>query len=215
MKKYIFFDLDGTLTDPMVGICKSAAYGLAHFGIEKDYRELTYFIGPPLMDTYRERFGFDEEQTKEAVRVFREYFVPTGIYENEIYPGILSMLEHLEKKGYYLALATSKPEPMAEIVLTHFGIRPYIRLLAGSTIDETRTKKADVLNYALETLGLTDLSEAIMVGDRNYDVIGAKQVGMECIGVTYGYGSREELEEAGAAYVVDSVEELEKVLMSL
>lgn len=207
--------MDGTLTDPMVGICKSAARGLAHFGIHKDYRELTYFIGPPLLDTYTERFGFTEEQAKEAVRVFREYFVPTGIYENQIYPGIASMLARLEQEGRYLAMATSKPEPMAETVLTHFGIRQYIKLLCGSTIDETRTKKSEVLSYAVNRLGITDLSEAVMVGDRCYDAAGAKEVGMECIGVTYGYGSEKELKEAGADYLAGSVKELEELILRL
>lgn len=215
MKRIIFFDLDGTLTDPMTGICKSAARGLAHFGIEKDYRDLTYFIGPPLMDTFTERFGLTHEQAKEAVRVFREYFIPTGIYENEIYPGIKDMLARLEAAGKYLAMATSKPEPMAETVLNYFGIRQYIKLLAASTIDETRTKKSEVLQYAIEQSGLTDMSEAIMVGDRCYDVAGAKAVGMQCIGVSYGYGSRQELEEAGADYIAESVSELEELLLKL
>lgn len=215
MKKYIFFDLDGTLTDPMEGICKSAARGLAHFGIEKDYRELTYFIGPPLMDTYRERFHFTDEQAKEAVKVFREYFVPKGIYENQIYPGIAQMLERLEQAGKYIVMATSKPEPMARTVLEHFGIRRYIRLLAGSTMDETRTRKADVLRYAVSQLGISDLSEAVMVGDRCYDAAGAREVGMECVGVLYGYGSAEELTEAGADYLAESVEQLEELLLKI
>lgn len=215
MKKYIFFDLDGTLTDPMEGICKSAARGLAHFGIERDYRELTYFIGPPLMDTYMDRFHLTKEQAGEAVRVFREYFAPKGIYENEIYPGIAELLARLKAEGRYLALATSKPEPMAEIVLEHFHIRQYIDLLAGSTMDETRTKKSDVLRYAIERIGIKDLSKAIMVGDRCYDVNGAKEIGMECVGVLYGYGSKEELTQAGADYLAESVEELGRRLLQL
>lgn len=213
--KYIFFDLDGTLTDPMEGICKAAAKGLAHFGIEKDYKDLTYFIGPPLMDTYRDCFGMSGEQAKEAVRVFRAYFQPIGIYENQIYPGIETMLKHLEEADCYLAMATSKPEPMAEIVLEHFKIRSYMKLVAGSTMDETRTKKSEVLQYAIDRLGLSDLSEAVMVGDRSYDVLGAKAFGMKSVGVLYGYGSREELEEAGADYIVESVEELETLLLQL
>ena len=106
MKKYILFDLDGTLTDPMEGICKSAARGLAHFGIKADYHDLTFFIGPPLLDTYRDRYGMNDEQAREAVAVFREYFQPTGIYENEIYPGIEEMLKELQDIGYFLAMAT-------------------------------------------------------------------------------------------------------------
>ena len=129
MKKYILFDLDGTLTDPMEGICKSAARGLAHFGIEADYHDLTFFIGPPLLDTYRDRYGMNDEQAREAVAAFREYFQPTGIYENEIYPGIEEMLKELQDKGYFLAMATSKPEAFADIVLRHFHIRDYPALI--------------------------------------------------------------------------------------
>ena len=144
MKKYILFDLDGTLTDPMEGICKSAARGLAHFGIKADYHDLTFFIGPPLLDTYRDRYGMNDEQAREAVAAFREYFQPTGIYENEIYPGIEEMLKELQDKGYFLAMATSKPEAFADIVLRHFHIRDYIKVMAGATMDEGRTNKAEV-----------------------------------------------------------------------
>ena len=174
MKKYILFDLDGTLTDPMEGICKSAARGLAHFGIEADYHDLTFFIGPPLLDTYRDRYGMNDEQAREAVAAFREYFQPTGIYENEIYPGIEEMLKELQDKGYFLAMATSKPEAFADIVLRHFHIRDYIKVMAGATMDEGRTNKAEVLAYALEQMNISDLSEAVMVGDRSYDVKGAQ-----------------------------------------
>lgn len=214
MKKYILFDLDGTLTDPMEGICKSAAKGLAHFGIEADYHDLTFFIGPPLLDTYRDHYGMSDEQAREAVRVFREYFQPVGIYENEIYPGIEQMLKELEEKGCFLAMATSKPEAFAEIVLKHFHIRQYIKVLAGATMDEGRTGKAEVLAYALEQMNIPDLKEAVMVGDRSYDVKGAQAMGMDSVGVLYGYGSRTELEEAGATKIAESVEDLKNILFN-
>ena len=201
MKKYILFDLDGTLTDPMEGICKSAARGLAHFGIKADYHDLTFFIGPPLLDTYRDRYGMNDEQAREAVAAFREYFQPTGIYENEIYPGIEEML-------------TSKPEAFADIVLRHFHIRDYIKVMAGATMDEGRTNKAEVLAYALEQMNISDLSEAVMVGDRSYDVKGAQAMGIDSVGVLYGYGSREELEEAGATKIAKSVEDLKNILLN-
>ena len=213
MKKYILFDLDGTLTDPMEGICKSAARGLAHFGIEADYHDLTFFIGPPLLDTYKERYGMTDEQAKEAVKAFREYFQPVGIYENEIYPGIEQMLKELEESGCFLAMATSKPEAFAKIVLEHFNISKYIKVLAGATMDEGRTNKADVLAYALEQMDIKDMSEAVMVGDRSYDVKGAQAMGMDCVGVLYGYGSREELENAGATKIAETVEELKRILL--
>lgn len=215
MKKYLFFDLDGTLTDPMEGICKSAARGLAHFGIEKDYRELTYFIGPPLMDTYRDRFGMTQEQAKEAVRVFREYFVPTGIYENKLYPGIPEMLQSLKEQGKVLCVATSKPEPMAITVLEHFGIRKYFDYVCGSTMDETRTAKSEVLAYAMKTAGAYEKQEAVMIGDRCYDAAGAAKIGIDCVGVSYGYGSHEELEKAGVIRVADSVAQLQEILTQL
>lgn len=213
MKKYVLFDLDGTLTDPMEGICKSAARGLAHFGIEADYHDLTFFIGPPLMDTYRQHYGMSEEQAREAVAAFREYFQPVGIYENEIYPGIEDMLKELREKGFFLAMATSKPEVFADIVLRHFHIREHIQVLAGATMDEGRTNKAEVLAYALEQMQIPDLSQAVMVGDRCYDVEGARAMGIDSIGVLYGYGSREELEQAGATRIAESVEELKQILL--
>ena len=214
MKKYILFDLDGTLTDPMEGICKSAARGLAHFGIKADYHDLTFFIGPPLLDTYRDRYGMNDEQAREAVAAFREYFQPTGIYEHEIYPGIEEMLKELQDKGYFLAMATSKPEAFADIVLRHFHIRDYIKVMAGATMDEGRTNKAEVLAYALEQMNISDLSEAVMVGDRSYDVKGAQAMGIDSVGVLYGYGSREELEEAGATKIAKSVEDLKNILLN-
>lgn len=214
MKKYILFDLDGTLTDPMEGICKAAAKGLERFGIEADYHELTFFIGPPLMDTYCEHYGMTKEQAQEAIKAFRAYFQPTGIYENEIYPGIEELLQQLTEKGCVLAMATSKPEAFADIILRHFGIRQYIQVLAGATMDEKRTRKEEVLAYALEQLAIPDLSEAVMVGDRCYDVEGAKAFGLDSVGVLYGYGTRQELETAGASRLAESVEELGKILCS-
>lgn len=213
MKKFVLFDLDGTLTDPMEGICKSAAKGLAHFGIEADYHDLTFFIGPPLLDTYRDRYGMSDEQAREAVAAFREYFTPIGIYENEIYPGIEDMLRELQAKGCFIAMATSKPEPFAEIVLKHFHIREYIQVLAGATMDEGRTNKAEVVEYALNQMQIEDRSQAVMVGDRSYDVKGAQAMGIDSIGVLYGYGSREELEQAGATRIAESVEELKQILL--
>ena len=215
MVKYLLFDLDGTLTDPMEGICRSAAVGLAHFGIIEDYRNLTFFIGPPLIDTYMEHYGMTKEQAREAVAAFRSHFTPVGIFENEVYPGIPEMLERLKEAGFVTAVATSKPEEFAKRILEHFGLDRWIDFCFGATMDEQRTKKEEVLSYALEALGSPDPSKVLMIGDRCYDCEGAEAVGIRCAGVLYGYGSREELEEAGAYRIAESVDGLSRLLMEL
>lgn len=211
MRKYILFDLDGTLTDSMPGICKSAAKGLAHFGIERDYRSLKFFVGPPLMDSFMQ-CGLTAAQAKEAIRVYREYYAPTGIFENELYTGVKELLLELKSEGRVIALATSKPERFAMQILEHFGIAQYFDFIAGATMDESRTSKSAVLSYVLDRMKLSDMSQAVMIGDRCYDVIGARAVGIECIGVLYGYGSKSELEDAGAVRTAGSVAELKAIL---
>ncbi len=213
-KQYILFDLDGTLTDPMVGITKSVQHALKSFGIVvEDLKELTPFIGPPLKESFQERYQMTEEEADQAVKIFREYFVPKGIFENEVYDGIESMLKNLNEAGKSLMIATSKPIDFAEQILEHFGLRDYFDYVAGSTLSEGRTKKDEVIAYALDECQLVDMSELIMVGDRKYDVLGAKAFGIKSIGVLYGYGSLTELEEAGADYIVETVEELQELLL--
>lgn len=212
-KKYILFDLDGTLTDPMEGITKSVQYALRSFGIDvEDRTQLLRFIGPPLAESFMKFYGFDEQQAKEAVEKYREYFTPTGIFENEVYDGVPGMLARLKEDGKCLILATSKPAKYAEMILEHFGLRQYFSFVSGSNFDGTRVKKAEVIQYAMDENGIEDVETAVMVGDREHDVIGAKQVGMECIGVLYGYGNAKELEDAGADYVAESVAGLERLL---
>ncbi len=213
-KQYILFDLDGTLTDPGVGITRSVQHALKHYGIvEEDLEKLTPFIGPPLKDSFMEFYGFSEEQATEAIYVYREYFVPTGMFENEVYKGIPELLEELEEAGKTILLATSKPQDFAEQILEHFGLRKYFEFIAGSDKGEVRVKKEDVISYLLEECQLVDLSELVMVGDRKYDILGAKQFGMDSVGVLWGYGSEEELEEAGADVIVKSVRELKEYLL--
>ena len=213
-KQYILFDLDGTLTDPMEGITKSVQHALKHYGlIEEDLEKLTPFIGPPLKDSFMEHYGFSEEQATEAIYVFREYFVPRGMFENKVYKGIPELLEALEEAGKTLLLATSKPQDFAEQILEHFDLRKYFEFIAGSDKGETRVRKTDVLEYLLEECQLVDLSELVMVGDRKYDVLGAKQLGIDTVGVLWGYGSEEELEEAGADAIVKNVRELKEYLL--
>lgn len=213
-KQYILFDLDGTLTDPGLGITKSAQHALEAFGIEtENLEDLNFFVGPPLKDSFQEHYGMTEEQANRAVAIFREYFVPYGIFENEIYPGIKEMLENLCESGKSLMVATSKPTDFAEQILQHFEIDQYFDFVAGSTMDEERTKKSDVIAYLLEECQLVDTSELIMVGDRSYDIEAAKEFEIDTVGVLYGYGTKKELKKAGADHIVKTVGELEDVLL--
>lgn len=214
MKQYIFFDLDGTLTDPMIGITSAVQYALAFFDIEVKYlKELTMFIGPPLKDSFIRYYDFSEEQAELAVKKYREYFSPTGIYENEIYDGIKDMLSELCEAGYELVLATSKPWVYARKILEHFGIDEYFSYISGSELSGERSKKEEVILHALN-LCRAKPEDAVMVGDREYDIIGAKKCGLLTVGVTYGYGSREELIKESADYIVDTVKELKERLLT-
>ena len=199
MKKYILFDLDGTLTDPAEGIIKSIKYSLSKLEI-KDYDEsiLTQFIGAPLAKAYAKYFGFDEDKAKYAVTLYREYFNQTGIFENYIYDGIPELLEKLFNDGYTLAVATLKPTEAAKRILEHFGLAKYFTIIAGSDPNKTSEGKADIISNAIEMLSIEDKTLAVMVGDREHDMLGATQNGIDSIGVLYGYGSIEELSKAGA-----------------
>ncbi|HEX2947573.1 MAG TPA: HAD family hydrolase [Clostridia bacterium] len=213
-KNVILFDLDGTLTDPAIGITKSVAYALEAFGIHTDdLNKLCKFIGPPLRDSLMEYYGFSEEQALAGIEKYREYFAKTGIYENRLYPGIKDMLEKLKAKGMKVILATSKQKVFADIILEHFGIMQYFDLVCGCELDGTRGRKGEVIRYALETADVKEPDNAVMVGDRKHDVLGAKEAGIACVGVLFGYGGREELHEAGADTIVETVEELSEVLL--
>ncbi|MCI9147622.1 MAG: HAD family hydrolase [Hungatella sp.] len=214
-KEYILFDLDGTLTDPMVGITRSVQHALRAYGIEEtDLNALCPFIGPPLKDSFMKYYGFSDKQAEEAIGKYREYFAVTGIFENRVYEGIETMLKNLRSSGRTLLVATSKPEEFAVKILEHFRLAPYFDWVCGASMDENRVRKGDVIAYALETAGIKDVSKAVMVGDREHDVIGAKEHSMDCVGVLFGYGSRQELEAAGAKTVAATVEELEQVLLA-
>lgn len=210
----ILFDLDGTLTDPGIGITNSIAYALEQRGMPVPPREQLFrFIGPPLLDEFQKVFGVTEAEAREMVAQFRVYFESRGIFENRMYDGIPKMLQRLRDHGCRLVLATSKPEVFAEQVLEHFSMRQYFSAVAGSTIDEGRTDKADVIAYALgklETVG-----RPLMVGDRRHDVVGAKANGIPCLGVLYGYGSQQELTEAGAARLAETVEDVAELALSM
>lgn len=213
MYKYILFDLDGTLTDPAIGITNSVMHALKKFDIEvADRAELYKFIGPPLIDSFENFYGFDHERAKLALDYYREYFSVTGLYENDLYADTPGMLKTLKERGYILSLATSKPDEFSIKILKHFGLFEYFDFIGASTMDEKRTKKCDVIEYVIESLEIKDRSEVLMIGDRFYDIEGAAKCGIDSIGVTYGYGSYEELKNAGATYVVDCADEILEIL---
>ena len=214
-KTHILFDLDGTLTDPGEGITNSVAYALAHFGISVADRSALYcFIGPPLMDSFMEHYGFTEEQATEAVRVYREYFADRGWAENTVYEGIEAMLAELVSAGKTLLVATSKPQVFAERILIHFGLDKYFTHICGVALQAPREYgKADVIRDALDRAGVTDCSAAVMVGDRHHDIDGARAIGISSVGVLYGYGDRAEHEKAGAEAIAEDVAELKKILL--
>ncbi|MGX8703691.1 MAG: HAD hydrolase-like protein, partial [bacterium] len=216
MWKVILFDLDGTLTDSGEGIMKSFAYAVQKgFGIHvEDYHALKRYIGQPLAESFQEYAHLDEEQAKEAVRLYRERYVPVGIYENRPYGGIPELLAELRAHGLTLAVASSKPTVMCEEVLRHFGLRQHFALVVGSELDGRRTNKADVIAEILRIFGMENRKdEVVLVGDSPFDVKGAKKAGIDALGVAYGYGEREELEDLWPACIVDSVEELRNVLI--
>lgn len=213
MKKVVLFDLDGTIIDSEEGVTKCVQYAVGHFGIEEtDLKKLRIFIGPPLKDQMRKVYGFDEQMAQAAVAKFRERYRQEGMYECRLYPGVEETLGRLKEAGFRLVLASSKIETACRQILKHFGIDTYFEQIVGATEDGRISKKADVLRAAVERLGTPDVKDCILIGDTCFDVSGAKAVNMECIGVTYGFGTREELEESGAVYVCGSLEEVEAYL---
>ncbi len=216
MYKTYLFDLDGTITDPGEGITDSVMYALAKYGIAEEERAQLYrFIGPPLLDSFRDFYGFDDAKAEEAVAYYREYYRDKGIYGCYVYDGIEVLLQTLRAKGCYILLATSKPEPFAKQILEHFNLIQYFNVMAGSDFENVRNTKAKVIAYALSTfahnMGKTVEEikiSAVMVGDRFHDVKGAKENGIPTIGVTFGYGSKDELVEAGATYIAATPQDI-------
>lgn len=214
MYQTILFDLDGTLTNPALGITDSLAYALEKFNIEvTDKKELYRFIGPPLQDSFENFYHFSKEDSLKAVDFYRDYFRHKGLYENEVYQGIPDLLERLKAQGKKLLVATSKPEGFARQILKHFKLFDYFDLVAGASMDGSRRLKGDVIAHALTSAQIADPSSAIMIGDRKHDIIGAKENGLDAIGILYGFGNREELKKAGATYIATNVEELQGRLL--
>ena len=215
MFDYIFFDLDGTLTDPAQGITNSFIHALKYFGREiPSYEDLCKLIGPPLPYSFETILGFPKEKVMEAVAKYREYFSTKGLFENKVYDGIPELLQKLNEQGKHLVVATSKPEEYSIKIIEHFGLSKYFDFVCGSNMDESRSKKEEVIAYALQRCGLSesDKPRVLMIGDRLHDIEGAKKNGLKSCGVLFGYGSREELENAGADYIVNEVIDLYKVI---
>lgn len=214
MKQYLFFDLDGTVTDSKTGIIRSVQYALKFFDIVRADDALLYFIGPPLKDSFGKLFDGDTVKAELAVKKYREYYSETGIFENELYEGVADLLADLRRKGRTISLATSKPEPFALRILDHFGIAGLFDHVAGAELTGPRNSKTAVLRHACGLCGVADMAQCLMVGDRKYDILGAHAVGMDCTGVLYGYGSRSELEEAGADSLCADVASLRQHLLA-
>ncbi|WP_438350052.1 HAD family hydrolase [Paenibacillus sp. FA6] len=209
--QYILFDLDGTLTDPKMGITQGVQYALNRFDIvEDDLDSLEPFIGPPLSYSFAEFYGFSELDCQKAIGYYREYFADQGLYENEVYAGIPELLQTLVDQKKTLIVATSKPTVYAEKIIRHFGMDSFFQQIYGSNLDNTRSDKSDIIRSIIDENDL-DKSRMIMIGDRKYDIIGANHNGIASIAVEYGYGSREELLECEPTYIVNTVEKLKDI----
>lgn len=214
MIKNVFFDLDGTITDSREGIINGFKHALSYFNIEvEDEKYLEKFIGPSLYETFKNEYKLDEKQAQVAINKYREYYSTHGLKENKLYDGIKELIIDLANNKQNVILATAKPEVFAEEILEMYGLKQYFHFIGGASLDESRIQKADVISYSIKNSGPINIEECIMVGDRAHDVNGAKENNMKCVGVTYGFGSEEELKKAGASYIAKDAEELRKILM--
>ncbi len=205
----ILFDLDGTITDSGLGITNSVAYALSKYHIyEADRTKLYPFIGPPLEDSFEKIYGFSKEQAREAICYYREYYEEKGMLENQVYEGVEELLVYLKGKGKKIMLATSKPEVYAKKILLHFELAQYFDYIAGATFDGTRSEKHEVITHILENNPTLEKEKVLMVGDREHDTLGAYKVGIDSLGVLYGFGNRKELEEGKATYIVEEINEI-------
>ena len=205
MYDYIFFDLDGVLTDSGEGIVNSALYALEKYNIDVNEKsELKKFIGPPLQDSFSTDYGFNEEELEGVIATFREYYSEKGIFENALFPNVEEVLKELKKKKKKLVVATSKPEVFTMKILMHFNILKYFEYVSAATLDSSKVKKDLIIKEAINALGIKDLSKVVMIGDRKQDVLGASKNGIECVGALWGYGSKEELTKAGATLFAES-----------
>jgi len=215
MKNYsvVLFDLDGTLSDPKIGITKSVQHALQKAGVMvNDLDELEPFIGPPLQVSFQEIYGFNDAQITQAIRDYRERFTERGMFENKLYEDIPALLAHLKQQGYILTIATSKPTVFAEQIIKYFQLESYFDLVVGSHLDGSRSDKSEIIEEVLQQFDSYPKERFIMIGDRKYDLIGARKNQIDAIGVTYGFGSLEELKNEEPTYIVDNVNDLLKYL---
>ena len=222
--RYVFFDLDGTLTQSEFGILAAAIRALKHFGIEIPNDEaLKKFIGPPLYVSFHDLYGLSDEDSQEAIRIYRDYYVKKGVYQAPLYPGITEMLKKLKDAGCTLMITTSKPETLAVTVVQNVGIFDFFDGIIGPSLDEHDPNKSILIRRAMEKLEPDKeissskewLQKCLMIGDRFYDIEAAREVGIDSIGVLYGYGTKEELSEAGATYLVEEVPGISDMILSL
>lgn len=215
MPNYLLFDLDGTLTNPKEGITKCVQYALQALGIqEPDLDKLTPFIGPPLRQAFQQFYQLEEQQARYAVEKYRERFSTVGLFENYPYPGIAAMLQQLQAQGKILAVASSKPTVFVEQILQKFALDQYFQVILGSNLDGSRAEKQQVIAQALRQLHHPPAHQLLMIGDRKYDVCGAKAMGFPCVGVAFGFAAAGELEESGAIYIAQTVADLQQYLLS-
>ena len=213
MIEYVFFDLDGTITEPSEGITNSAKYALEKFGVHvKSTAELLPFIGPPLQESFQEFYGFDLHTSMRAVKLYRKHYKDHGIYQCSLYENIEELFIKLKERVYKLAVATSKPEKYAVKILKHFNLDKYFDFIAGATFGTTRCRKGEVIKHALDNLNISDNSKVIMIGDRKHDVLGAKLHNIDTIGVLYGFGSLEEFKEVDCKYIVSNTLDILEIL---
>ena len=210
----LLFDLDGTITDSGPGIMNSVRYALQKAGRKAaDDEELRSFIGPPLHGQFQKFCGITEEEALEMVSLYREYYKDRGIFENSVYDGVIPMLERVRADGYKVLLATSKPERFAEIIAEHFGFAQYFDFIGGANMDGSRTDKREVIEYVLVSCGVDDRDGVLMIGDRRYDIEGARRAGVHSRGVLYGYGSREEIESAKPDFIAETPDEISRIVL--
>lgn len=213
MYQTIIFDLDGTLTDPSVGIINSISYALDKMSLPlPEEEELLSFIGPPLQESFSKFVHLSADDCQKAIGYYREYFSQKGLFENILYPEVIEVLTELKASGKQLLVATSKPELFAIQILEHFNLSDFFDYIAGASMDSSRNKKADVITRALEMAQISDSNTCIMIGDRKHDILGAQAHQMDAVGVLYGFGSRAELENTGATYIINQLEELPKLI---
>ena len=216
MITYLLFDLDGTLTNPQEGITKCVQHALRAFGIEEpDLEKLIPFIGPPLIQSFMEFYNMSEEDARKAVAVYRERFSTVGLFENFPYPGIADMLAELKAQGKILAVASSKPTIYVRRILEKFELAPYFDVIEGSNLDGTRVDKKEVIAEVLSQLDNPSADDLLMIGDRKFDVIGAREMGFGCVGVRFGFAAPDELEQSGAVYIADTVQDLHRYLLNI